>query len=171
MNKNSQYIYSFDPIVPKSPKILILGSMPSVLSLEKRQFYGNEKNRFWNVLFYILENRPAEISYERKLEFLHRHNIALWDVINFCIRPGSLDSNIKNEQPNDIDKLLLQNNTIKYVFFNGTKAKEVYKKYFSFRDDINYILLPSTSPIPRKNIRNIDDLIGKWLVVKEALQD
>jgi len=171
MEKDTQYIYSFDAIVPKNSKILILGSIPSVSSLEKRKFYGNEKNRFWNVLYYLLEQKPADLYYAEKIDFLHRHNIALWDVIKCCKREGSLDSNIKDEQPNDIKSLIKESGTINHVFFNGTKAKDVYKKYFEYQSDLQYTLLPSTSPIPRKNIRNIDDLIKAWSIVRDILQE
>lgn len=143
--------------------------MPSVLSLDKQQFYGNEKNRFWNALYYLLEEKPADTSYDEKIKFLHRHNIALWDVIKYCIRPGSLDSNIKSEHPNPINALLDENKTITHVFFNGTKAKAVYTKHFEYKPNLQYILLPSSSPIPRKNIRNLDDVIRTWSVVREAL--
>jgi len=170
MKTDSQYIYSFEPIVPYKAKILILGSMPSVLSLEKQQFYGNAQNRFWNVLFFLLEQRPADTSYDDKLKFLHKNKIALWDVIKSCVRPGSLDSNISAEQPNDINGLVEVNQTITHVFFNGTKAKAVYEKHFDYKNNLTYTLLPSTSPIPRKNIRNIDDLITAWAILKDALQ-
>ena len=33
-------IVGFDPIIAEEPRVMILGSMPSVTSLERRQYYG-----------------------------------------------------------------------------------------------------------------------------------
>ena len=51
-------IESFEPVVSTHAKILILGTMPSVLSLEKQEYYGNPQNAFWRILF-GLWGRPA----------------------------------------------------------------------------------------------------------------
>ena len=32
----------FDPIIPEKPRLMILGSMPSVTSLDKQEYYGFE---------------------------------------------------------------------------------------------------------------------------------
>ena len=40
-------ITGFKPVVGKKPVVLILGSMPSVASLERREYYGNPGNHFW----------------------------------------------------------------------------------------------------------------------------
>lgn len=37
-------IASFEPIIDKNCKILVLGTMPSVRFLEKQQYYGNKQN-------------------------------------------------------------------------------------------------------------------------------
>ena len=42
----------FAPIIAKQPRVMILGSMPSVTSLEKQEYYGFAHNRFWNCLLY-----------------------------------------------------------------------------------------------------------------------
>ena len=43
-------IVGFDPIIAEEPKVMILGSMPRVTSLERRQYYGYRHNRFWPIL-------------------------------------------------------------------------------------------------------------------------
>ena len=43
-------IVGFDPIIAEEPRVMILGSMPSVTSLERRQYYGYRHNRFWPIL-------------------------------------------------------------------------------------------------------------------------
>ena len=44
-------IVGFDPIIAEEPRVMILGSMPSVTSLERRQYYGYRHNRFWPILW------------------------------------------------------------------------------------------------------------------------
>ncbi len=41
---------SFLPSVNKDSKILILGSMPGVKSLEEEQYYAHPQNRFWKLM-------------------------------------------------------------------------------------------------------------------------
>ena len=69
----------FDPIIPSAPRVMILGSMPSVASLEKQEYYGFAHNRFWKIMHTVFD-MPIN-SYEQKKEILYRHQILLWDVI------------------------------------------------------------------------------------------
>jgi TDG/mug DNA glycosylase family protein len=39
-------IQSFLPIIPKEPKVLILGTMPEMASLQQQQYYGHPRNHF-----------------------------------------------------------------------------------------------------------------------------
>ena len=115
-------IHSFPPIAAEGCKVLILGSMPSVTSLERHQYYGHKQNDFWPMMFAFFE-QPYTDAYSVKQELLIKHGIALWDVLSSCEREGSLDSNIMNEIPNDINGLLVQYPTIEYIIFNGGKDK------------------------------------------------
>mgnify|MGYP003499176739 FL=1 len=114
-------IHSFPPIAAEGCKVLILGSMPSVTSLERHQYYGHKQNDFWPMMFAFFE-QPYTDAYSVKQELLIKHGIALWDVLSSCEREGSLDSNIMNEIPNDINGVLVQYPTIEYIIFNGGKA-------------------------------------------------
>jgi hypothetical protein len=54
------------------------------------------------------------IKYAKK-SLLNQNKIALWDVLEFCERKGSLDIDIKNPIPHDIEKLLNENPTIQKI--------------------------------------------------------
>ena len=133
-------LHTLTPIYDKNSKVLILGSMPSVKSREYGFYYAHPKNRFWNTLSRVYNEEITD-----KLEFLKRHNIALFDVIKSCEINGSSDSSIKNVVPNDL-KPILDNSNIKTIFTTGKKAYDLYNKYIFKETNINAILLPSTSP-------------------------
>jgi hypoxanthine-DNA glycosylase len=44
-------ISSFPPIIDNDSKIIILGSIPGVKSLEKQQYYAHPQNKFWKIIF------------------------------------------------------------------------------------------------------------------------
>lgn len=143
----SNHIHSFPPIIDEQSKILILGTMPGEESLKKGEYYANPRNQFWKLLFQIFEE-DFSTHYETKKEVLKRHKIALWDTIESCEREGSLDSNIKNEIPNLITDLLVQNPNIQHIICNGKKAyKNVLKQLKSSNFPTENIHeMPSTSP-------------------------
>ncbi len=53
-------INSFEPIANKNCKILILGTMPGIQSLEKHEYYGNERNAFWKIIFSLLQQKMSD---------------------------------------------------------------------------------------------------------------
>ncbi len=141
-----QRIHSFPPIIRDGCKVLILGSMPSVTSLKKHQYYGHKQNDFWPMMFDAFGEIYTE-DYTVRQELLMTHGIALWDVLSSCEREGSLDSNIANEIPNDIAGLVAQYPTIEYIILNGGKAYQSFKKYFpELSKEKQCIKMPSTSP-------------------------
>ena len=150
---------SFLPIIDKETKILILGSLPGKKSLELREYYGHPRNRLWEILAHINNNQIPQ-SYERKKEFLFKNNIGLWDVAHSAYREGSLDSNIKKENPNDIEDLLESYETIKVIGFNGKKSEKMFFKYFTEKLGIKYVPLPSTSPA--NMAINFEEMCSRW---------
>ncbi|MCM1371073.1 MAG: DNA-deoxyinosine glycosylase [Clostridium sp.] len=133
--------HPFKPIYNKNSKILILGSFPSVKSRENDFYYGNPNNQFWNILSDLFNEKIIN-----KKEFLLKHNIALFDVIESCSIIGSNDSSIKDVEVNDL-KPILKNSKIKYIFTTGKCATNLYKKYLEKETNIESIYLPSTSPL------------------------
>ena len=92
------------------------------------------------------------------------NNIAIWDVCYSAVRKGSLDSAIKEEIPNKIDELIVENPSISTIAFNGQKAAKLYAKYFPKFDNINYITLLSTSPANAKY--SFEEKLKDWSQIK-----
>ena len=145
-------VTGFPPIADKSAVILILGSMPSIKSLDVQQYYAHPRNSFWFIITKLLSS-DAELEYEQKKALLLHNRIALWDVLNTCQRKGSLDSSIKNDSTvaNDFNAFFDDHPLIKAVYFNGTRAQQEYNKHILPTLDekyssIEYERLPSTSP-------------------------
>ena len=155
---------SFKPSIDNNSKILILGSMPGVKSLEEQQYYAHPQNRFWKVIGCICnEPKIPELNYEIKLKTLLNNNIALWDTLKSCKREGSLDSDIQNEAPNDIRKLLKKYPNIKMICLNGNKSYSAFKKYFpDLLEKYTCYKLPSTSPANARY--KLDDLFKEWKI-------
>ena len=91
-----QKISSFPPIINNESKILILGSIPGVKSLEMQQYYAHPQNKFWKIIFELF-NEKFSTDYDERIKILEKYHVALWDVIDTCERKGSLDSEIRNE--------------------------------------------------------------------------
>ena len=155
------------PVVDEQTKVLIVGSMPGVQSLEKQQYYGNPRNHFWGIIGEITGEIVPE-RYEERLGLVKKYGIGLWDVIQSCERVGSLDSNIKNEIPNDFAALFKQYPQIEAVFFNGTKAHDVFKKKLGFEllAGRHYDKMPSTSPVPGRNIKTFQEKVDVWTALR-----
>ena len=138
----SKILRCFPYIAFPDSRVLILGSMPSVKSLEENQYYAHPQNRFWRVMF-LLAKEEYSADYEIKKQVLKKLKVALWDSIGLCEREGSMDAVIKNETPNDIRGLLKSYPSIEKIAANGGKSAATLKKFFP---EIKFTALPSTSP-------------------------
>lgn len=146
-------VKGLDPIYKTNSKILILGTIPSQKSRDTNEYYANPSNRFWKVLSeFFKEDIPD--TYDRKLRFLERHQIAVWDIIHTCemVVPqnnkivGSKNSAIHEDtiECNDLDWLFTYAPRIEVVLLNGKDATEMYEKKFK-RFNLPYRGLPNTS--------------------------
>lgn len=139
----------FPPIAAGDANLLILGSMPGIASMEKQRYYAHPRNAFWPIL-QALFGWPADLSYTAQCAALMKQQIAVWDVLQSCHRPGSLDSNIdkKSMQLNDFALFFQQHPAIKLVCFNGQTAQQLFNKQQQKHSHLGlrYHLLPSTSP-------------------------
>lgn len=143
-------VISFRPIATQSAQILVLGSMPGVVSLQANQYYAHPRNAFWRIMANIY-GFNAELPYESRVAQLKASGVAVWDVLHTCIRPGSLDSSIEkgSRVPNDFQSFFKQHPSIKLVGFNGAESEKSFTSYVLPHldtGDIRFVRLPSSSP-------------------------
>ncbi|MWB92881.1 DNA-deoxyinosine glycosylase [Flavobacterium sp. GA093] len=155
--------FSFLPISDSDATVLILGTMPGTKSLELNQYYGHNQNNFWKFMFLIL-NEDFSNEYQTKKKLLIKNKIALWDVLQYCDRIGSLDSAIKNEMANDFESFLEKHPHIHTIIFNGQKAAAFFKKYVSLEKTYQLITLPSTSPANAS--KSFDSKLNEWKIIQ-----
>jgi len=161
---------SFPPIIARNAHALILGSMPGIKSLEAQQYYAHPQNAFWKIMAALFA-MPVE-SYAQRKELITANNLALWDVLKYCKRDGSLDTRINDEtiEVNDFAGLFKKCPSITRVYFNGAKAEKEFTKRVlpSLTDDLKARLklkrLPSTSPAHAG--KPLREKLAEWQAIK-----
>lgn len=167
---SSTLIVGFEPVAAPDSAVLILGSMPSVASLDRGQYYGLPRNAFWPIMAELF-GVPADRPYAERLAGLTRNRIALWDVIHTCHRPGSLDAaiDVSTAKANDFPHFFKTHRDIQRVFFNGRKAEQMYERLVlpgldSQKASLRRATLPSTSPAHAA--MRFPEKLQCWAVVK-----
>ncbi len=155
-------IHNLKPIYNQKSEVLILGSMPSVVSREKQFYYAHPQNRFWTIMENIFNVKLDTTP--KKEQFLLDNHLALWDVIKSCTITGSSDASIKNVEVNNLEEIL-NNSSIKAIFCTGTKAYNLYQKYFHFT--IPVYLLPS--PSSANASYSLEKLIASYQIITKYL--
>nr|WP_315476702.1 DNA-deoxyinosine glycosylase [uncultured Undibacterium sp.] len=138
---------SFPPVVDQNTRILILGSLPGDASLAQQQYYAHPQNRFWHLLSELISVNLLEQEYAVRLQTLLQHHIGLWDVVAQAKRRGSLDSQIRERDDNDLLSLLDTLPGLHTIAFNGATAGKIGLKILGEQQNLYRILhLPSSSP-------------------------
>ncbi|MFT3733453.1 MAG: DNA-deoxyinosine glycosylase [Rhodocyclaceae bacterium] len=124
--------------------------MPGVASLHARQYYAHPQNLFWKILGTALGFDPA-MPYEQRTAQLAAAHIAVWDVLQSCVREGSLDADIEADSivPNDFTRFFARQPGITRICFNGATAETLFRRHVlpglpSLQAEL--MRLPSTSP-------------------------
>jgi len=151
------------PLTGPEPLVLILGSFPSVLSLERSEYYGNPRNRFWAVMEELFAI-PAALPYPERCQRLTQEGVALWDAVASCSRPGSSDGRIRDPVPNDITGFIRAHPSVRLVALNGSTAGRIYHRLAEV-PDVRSITLPSTSPA--NAAVTFGEKVRAWGIVKE----
>ena len=156
--------FSFPSVSDSKTKILALGSLLGDESLAKGEYYANPQNRFWKVIA-GLAGQHTPLNYEDKKRMLLESNMGIWDVAHSAERKGSLDAEIKNEQPNDLEGFMEKHPHLHTIVFNGLKAEKMFKRFFLKKPGLRYVLLPSTSSAYTS--MNVNKLSMTWSMLLE----
>jgi len=139
---NEKLEQTFQPLVFKDSKVLILGSFPSIESFDNSFYYGDPRNQFWMILSevsaYPINNR------DQKIWLLKESKVALWDMILNCTRDNSLESSLEDIEVNNIAEFLEEHPSITKVAFTGRLAEKLFKMHFDYLE-IERLYLPSPS--------------------------
>lgn len=152
------------PVAGPDPRVLILGSFPSRLSLQHAEYYGNKKNQFWKIMEAVAGIDPAA-PYPDRIAQLEARHIALWDVLSSCIRPGSADSRITGAVPNDIAGFVAARPSLRLIALNGSTAARFYRR-IGTGIAVPSVVLPSTSPAYAAMTRG--EKIRRWSVLAQG---
>ena len=137
----------FDPVVNADTRLLILGSLPGEKSLAHSQYYAHPQNKFWLLLGEVLGVELKSLPYDARLATLLAHGVGLWDVVAQAQRSGSLDSNIRERDDNDLVALAASLPRLDTIAFNGGTAARLGLKVLGEQAQrYRIVSLPSSSP-------------------------
>jgi len=182
----------FPPAGDKSaPRLLVLGSFPSIRSKEKGEYYGHPRNHFWPMLTAFAIERgialpPGSLDdYSAKIALASNLRLLIWDMVQSCRRQTSADGELEIVALNDIRHLLGQYPSIRWVGLNGALAASLFMCHVvsvehrtrarkalcvaGGRIGIeiggqtrSIMYLPSTSPVPSRRFRSSIDKQHIW---------
>lgn len=138
-------LYGLAPVAGPATRLLLLGSFPGSASLAAQQYYGHPRNQFWPILgaLWGLAHLPAR-PYAERLALMQAHGLGLWDVYASCQRQGSLDSAIRDAEPNDLAGLARRLPLLQAVAHNGGESARAMRVTRAL--GLPVYRLPSTSP-------------------------
>jgi hypoxanthine-DNA glycosylase len=162
--------YGFAPLAAPGATVLVLGSLPGRQSLLLNEYYGNPRNVFWRIMGALFD-AGQELPYAQRVPRLLGHKIAVWDVLRYSVRPGSMDADIDDNtaQANDFAGFFSEYCEIRRVYFNGKKAAQVFARLVleSLPDEnsrLEFSTLPSTSPAHAA--MSFTRKLERWSIIK-----
>ena len=132
------------PVADSGTRLLLLGSFPGVASLQAGQYYAHPRNQFWPILSALWDEDLVARPYAARLDALRAHGLGLWDVHARCRREGSLDSAIRDAEPNDLAGLVARLPALAAIAHNGGESARAMRVTGALGVPVRR--LPSTSP-------------------------
>ncbi len=147
-------------------RVLVLGSMPGMLSLQEARYYAHPRNRFWPLMAQLCRFDP-QWAYDQRMACLQQAGVGLWDVIGQCRRQGSLDAAIVrgSEVPNPVPELAARLPRLAAIACNGATAARAFERHLrpglsASGLELPVLALPSTSPA--NAAWSLPRLSGEW---------
>jgi hypoxanthine-DNA glycosylase len=156
---------SFDVVESADARVLILGTLPSVKSLERGEYYAHPRNCFWWIMGKLIGASP-DLPYADRLARLRKSGIALWDVCKAAERAGSSDAKIQmaSIEANDFRSFLGHHPQIELICFNGQPAAKLFRRkvapLLAGLRPIPQQVLVSTSPASARITR--EEKLSRW---------
>jgi len=147
MTPATPVLQGLPPLLDANTRLVVLGSFPGVASLRAQQYYGHPQNQFWKIMATLLSPNASEVlamPYAQRAQWLLGQGVGLWDVYAACEREGSLDVNIQNAQPNDLQSYRMRCPALQAIAHNGGESFKHAKRTRALGWPV--YRLPSTSP-------------------------
>jgi TDG/mug DNA glycosylase family protein len=132
------------PLLSEQTRVLVLGSFPSVASLQHQRYYAHPQNHFWKILSALWQLPLIDMPYPERTRTLLAHGLGVWDVYAACEREGSLDSAIRNARLNDLPGLRERCPQLQAIAHNGGESFRHARHTRAL--GLPVYRLPSTSP-------------------------
>lgn len=156
-----------DPWVGENPYVLILGTLPGELSLKTQAYYQDKSHNSFYKIMEKLFCRPDGMTDK---DFITRNHLALWDCMKKAEREGSLDSNIRNAKPNEIEKFLINHPTISAIILNGIgETTKYFYQIFNTEELEKRFHIKSLPSTANTNAIKFEEKVEQWRYVKKIV--
>lgn len=156
--------HPFKAFIPENATVLIVGSFPGrevthkILS-EDEWFYGTKRNQFWKIISGVYETKLETKAQKQNL--FEKHGIGIVDIFLRVKRKGdsNMDTNLEViEYNNEAIKKILENKTIKKIFFTSKFVEKTFLNLFPYIEVGESL----PSPSPRYARMSIDEKINYY---------
>lgn len=164
----AEAVHCFEPVVDGRSRVLVLGTMPSVASLEEGFYYAHPRNAFWPILARLMGvEAPQSAPARRALALASR--VALWDVARCCVRRGSGDAAMRQVEVNDFGGLFARYPRLSAVFLNGGTAYRLFTRRAAGAAAGRAVYsMPSTSPA---YTLSFEEKLAAWGQLRRTLEE
>lgn len=138
--------HCFPPVTRPDTRLLVLGSLPGVVSLQQQRYYAHPQNLFWRLMSAVIHRNLVPLGYEERLEALLDAKVGLWDTVAAATREGSLDTAIRLHEASDLPALVATLPQLRAIGFNGAKSAAIGRRQLGPDHGLALIDLPSSSP-------------------------
>ena len=159
---------SFGLVADRGSRVLILGSLPGEVSLQRGQYYAHPQNAFWRLMEAVTAAPLKDMAYAERLTALKGAGVALWDVVQSAERVGSLDAAIRKHTGNNLAQAVATLPSLRAIAFNGLRASTLGRKLIPPGDGVALLTLPSSSPA---YTASFEEKRARWLVLRGYLDE
>ena len=138
--------HCFPPVTRPDTRLLVLGSLPGAVSLQRQRYYAHPQNLFWRLIGAVIGRDLVPLAYQARLEALLDARVGLWDTVAAATREGSLDADIRLHQASDLTALVTTLPELRAIGFNGATSARIGRRQLGPAPELALVDLPSSSP-------------------------